>query len=58
MPGVGQRDPALQFIAGQVAPVRGRIFDRTGKIVADNEQTFRVALIPEEARDLETVLAT
>lgn len=60
----GVRDSAEYFLLAEenrislrlVAPVRGRIFDRTGKIVADNEQTFRVALIPEEARDLETVL--
>ena len=60
----GVRDSAEYFLLAEenrislrlIAPVRGRIFDRTGKIVADNEQTFRVALIPEEARDLETVL--
>lgn len=61
---IGVHDSAEYFLLAEenrislrmVAPVRGRIFDRTGKIFADNEQRFRVALIPEEARDLETVL--
>jgi penicillin-binding protein 2 len=37
-------------------PERGRIFDRAGKIVAGSEQTYRVAIIPEETRDIDRVL--
>ena len=32
-----------------VRPDRGRILDRAGKIVADNEQTYRISLVKEEA---------
>lgn len=40
-----------------VPPNRGRIHDRTGKVVADNEQAFRITLVREEVEDLEDVLA-
>ena len=40
-----------------VRPDRGRIFDRAGKIVADNEHTYRITLVKEEARDVDDVLA-
>lgn len=40
-----------------VPPNRGRIYDRAGKIVADNEQAFRITLVREEVKDLEDVLA-
>jgi penicillin-binding protein 2 len=40
-----------------VRPDRGRIFDRTGKIVAENEHAYRITLVREEARDIEEVLA-
>jgi len=40
-----------------VRPDRGRIFDRAGKIVADNEHTYRITLVNEEARDVDDVLA-
>ena len=39
-----------------VRPDRGRILDRTGKIVADNEQAYRITLVKEEARDVDDVL--
>jgi penicillin-binding protein 2 len=39
-----------------VLPGRGRIFDRAGKIVADNEQTYRITLVREEIRDVDDVL--
>ena len=31
-----------------VPPNRGRIYDRAGKLVADNEQAFRVTLVRED----------
>lgn len=40
-----------------VPPNRGRIYDRAGKIVADNEQAHRVTLVREEVEDLDDVLA-
>lgn len=39
-----------------VRPDRGRIFDSAGKIIADNEQAYRITLVREEARDVEDVL--
>ena len=37
-------------------PPRGRITDRFGVAIADNQQNYRVLLIPEDARDIERVL--
>ncbi len=39
-----------------VRPDRGRILDRAGKLIADNEQTYRITLVREEARDVDDVL--
>lgn len=39
-----------------VRPGRGRIFDRAGKIIADNEQAYRITLVREDVRDIEDVL--
>lgn len=39
-----------------VRPERGRIFDRAGKIIAGNEQTYRMVIIPEEARNMDSLL--
>lgn len=42
----------------QIIPaVRGRILDRLGEVLADNEQVYRVTLVPALARDVKTVLA-
>ncbi len=40
-----------------VPPDRGRIYDRSGKIVADNQQAYRITLMREEVDDVEDVLA-
>lgn len=40
-----------------VPPDRGHIYDRAGKIVADNEQAFRITLVREVVEDLDDVLA-
>lgn len=40
-----------------VRPDRGRILDRTGKVIADNEHAYRITLVREEARDVDVVLA-
>ncbi|RDC72285.1 penicillin-binding protein 2 [Rhodovulum sp. 12E13] len=40
-----------------VPPVRGLIFDRQGRILADNAQNYRIVVVREEAGDLETTIA-
>jgi penicillin-binding protein 2 len=40
-----------------LAPARGRIFDRNGVIVADNAPAYRITLVPEDAGDVESVIA-
>lgn len=37
-------------------PPRGLIYDRTGRILAENIPTFRLAVIPERTQDLEVTL--
>lgn len=37
-------------------PPRGRIVDRQGRPMADNQQNYRVVIIPEQARDVERTL--
>jgi penicillin-binding protein 2 len=39
-----------------LAPPRGRIFDRSGVILADNRQNYRVVVVPEQAGDLDETL--
>ena len=39
-------------------PPRGRIVDRFGLPLADNQQNYRVLLIPEDTRDVEVTLAS
>jgi penicillin-binding protein 2 len=39
-----------------LAPVRGRILDRTGEVIAGNEESFRVVLQPARAGDLNEVV--
>ena len=37
-------------------PQRGRIFDRNGAVLADNDLNYRILLVREQAGDIETVL--
>jgi penicillin-binding protein 2 len=39
-----------------IPPVRGLIFDRTGRVIAGNEQNYRVVIVREDAGDAERVL--
>ena len=39
-------------------PPRGRIFDRNGVVLAKNTPTYRVRIVRENTRDLETTLAS
>lgn len=38
-------------------PARGRIFDRDGTILAENEPTYRITLVREDAGDVDAVIA-
>jgi penicillin-binding protein 2 len=40
-----------------LAPPRGRIFDRFGSVLADNQQNYRVVIVREQAGDLDATLA-
>jgi len=40
-----------------IEPPRGRIFDRYGRPLAENEQNYRVQVVREEAGDLDAILA-
>ena len=37
-------------------PQRGRIFDRAGRVIAENKQNYRVVLVPELAGDVAETL--
>ncbi|MDT8854191.1 penicillin-binding protein 2 [Paracoccaceae bacterium Fryx2] len=39
-----------------IPPARGQIFDRNGKLIAGNEQNYRVVITREDAGDVEAVL--
>lgn len=39
-----------------IAPPRGQILDRTGAPLALNQQNYRVVLLPEQVRDMESLL--
>ena len=39
-----------------LAPLRGEIVDRFGKVLVSNRQNFRVLLIPEQTNDIEETL--
>jgi len=39
-----------------ILPHRGKILDRTGKIIAFNERVFRLNIIPEQTKDINAVL--
>ncbi|OFX05296.1 MAG: penicillin-binding protein 2 [Alphaproteobacteria bacterium RIFCSPHIGHO2_12_FULL_63_12] len=45
-----------QFNTRIIAPLRGEIVDRFGKILASNRQNFRLLLMPDEAGDIEAAL--
>lgn len=40
-----------------IPPARGRIFDREGRIVAENTPSYRVTMVREQAGDVEQVIA-
>lgn len=40
-----------------IPPSRGNIFDRNGVVLAENEPSYRITLVPEDAGDIEEILA-
>lgn len=40
-----------------IPPVRGRIFDRDGAIIADNVPSYRITIVREQAGDVDAVIA-
>ncbi|WP_420003716.1 penicillin-binding protein 2 [Arenibacterium sp. LLYu02] len=40
-----------------IAPTRGEIFDRNGRIIAQNSPSYRIVMVPEDAGDVEEVIA-
>ncbi|WGW03885.1 penicillin-binding protein 2 [Tropicibacter oceani] len=40
-----------------IPPARGRIFDRNGLVIAENEPTYRITLVREDADDVDAVIA-
>src|SRR6056297_3797402 len=40
-----------------IPPTRGRIFDREGRVIAENVPSYRITIVREEAGDVEEVIA-
>ena len=40
-----------------IPPARGRIFDRNGKVLAENEPSYRITIVREDAGNVEEVIA-
>lgn len=40
-----------------IPPARGQLFDRNGKIIAENEPSYRITMVREDAGDVNTVIA-
>jgi penicillin-binding protein 2 len=51
------RSEANRIKPRPVVPARGLIFDRNGKLLADNVPAFRLEVVPEQTGDLKATLA-
>lgn len=40
-----------------IPPARGQIFDRNGTVIAENEPSYRITMVREDAGDVNTVIA-
>jgi penicillin-binding protein 2 len=40
-----------------IVPARGLIYDRNGKLLADNTPAYRLELVPEQVEDMDTTIA-
>ena len=50
------RSEANRIKPRPIAPARGLIFDRNGRLLADNVPAYRLELVPEQVRDLDATL--
>ncbi|GAB2498278.1 penicillin-binding protein 2 [Arenimonas alkanexedens] len=51
------RSEANRIKARPIVPARGLIYDRNGRLLADNVPAYRLELVPEQVPDLEKTLA-
>jgi penicillin-binding protein 2 len=51
------RSDANQIKLRPIVPARGLIFDRNGKLLADNVPAYRIELVPEKIDDLDKTIA-
>ena len=40
----------------QISAIRGRITDRNGKLLADNDRNFQIRMVPERVADIDATL--
>jgi len=52
------RAEANRIHTQSLPPIRGLIFDRNGEILADNQPSFSLALVPEKIADLNETITT
>jgi penicillin-binding protein 2 len=50
------RSEANRIKPRPIVPARGLIFDRNGRLLADNVPAYRLEIVPEQVRDLEATL--
>jgi len=51
------RSEANRIKPRPIVPARGLIYDRNGRLLADNVPAYRLEIVPEQVRDLEATLA-
>ena len=51
------RSDANRILTRPLAPARGLIYDRNGVLLAENVAAFRLEVIPEQVKDMESLLA-
>lgn len=51
------RSEANRIRARPIVPARGLIYDRAGRLLADNVPAYRLELVPEQVRDLSATLS-
>jgi len=51
------RSEANRIKPRPIVPARGLIYDRNGRLLADNVPAYRLEVVPEQVRDLEATIA-
>jgi penicillin-binding protein 2 len=51
------RSEANRIKPRPIVPARGLIYDRNGKLLADNVPAYRLEVVPEQVKEIETLLA-